>query len=138
MGRSRERRKEDEVPLRDRARTCFRTYRKRAENRWYDLRAFLAGYCNDCPHDAIPGEGGGYPNWRCALRRGHDGQHRFRNYVWDGDDRVDYQPAPVRPGQMPPSQPWERHMTLTRRQERAVKRWDEEQRARILARAGHL
>lgn len=98
-----------------------RIWRKRAVNRWYDLRALLAGYCNHNPYNPIPGEGGGYAHWRCALRRGHDGMHRSRNYVWDSTGRTEYLPVPH--WRDMPQQPWERSMTLTVRQDRQLDRW---------------
>lgn len=39
----------------------------RTQNRWHDLLAAFAGYCNDRPQKTgVPGEGGGYRDWRCA------------------------------------------------------------------------
>jgi hypothetical protein len=106
--------------------------RHRITNRWHDLRAVLAGYCNHRPWSPIPGDGGGYAHWRCALTRGHDGLHRARNYVWSDDGRTDYVPVPIdRPM---PDQPWSRHMTPTRRQARAGRRWQAEQVAAMRAR----
>lgn len=101
----------------------------RTQNRWYDLRAVLAGYCNDrSQKTGVPGEGGGYRDWRCALRRRHDGMHRTGNYVWEDDGKVTYLPAPHGSGKEA-HQPrkWRRHMTPTMRQARNWKRWDEEQ-----------
>lgn len=97
----------------------------RTQNRWWDLRAFLAGYCNDCPSKSgVPGEGGGYSFWRCALRRGHDGDHRSKNYTWDQHGKTTY--APLRKH---PWQPWERTPTSTIRQTRNHRRWQAEQSA---------
>ncbi|MFI6333249.1 hypothetical protein ACIBBG_33980 [Micromonospora chersina] len=98
-----------------------RIWRRRAVNRWYDLRAVLAGYCNNQPYPAIPGEGGGYAHWRCALKRGHEGMHRPRNYVWNAGGHTDNLPIPH--GQPGVDQPWERSMTMTRRQDRQRDRW---------------
>lgn len=41
---------------------------------------------------------GGYRHWRCGRRRGHDGPHRFVNYVWpsDGLGEVEYDPIDPR------------------------------------------
>lgn len=98
----------------------------RTQNRWHDLRAALAGYCNDRPvKTGIPGEGGGYSFRRCALRRGHDGDHRARNYTWDQHGKTAY--APTRKC---PSQPWDRNPTATIRQTRNHRRWQAEQSVR--------
>ncbi|CAM5602223.1 hypothetical protein [Streptomyces coeruleorubidus] len=95
----------------------------RTQNRWWDLRATLAGYCNDRPvKTGVPGETNGYAHWRCALKRGHDGLHRYRNAVWLSGCRVDHEPV-----DMPPGQPWERAATPTIRQARNARRWHEEQ-----------
>lgn len=94
----------------------------RLQNRWHDVRAILAGYCNDCPWRADPADGGGYRNWRCALKRGHKGMHRSRNYVWDEAGRTDY--APMRDF---PQQPWGRNMTPTMRQARQMGDWQQRQ-----------
>ena len=99
----------------------------RIQNRWHDARAVLAGYCNDRPQrTGVPGEGGGYRNWRCALKRRHDGMHRTGNYVWTGDGTVTYLPAPHGSGKEA-HQPWQRSMTPTMRQARNWRRWDEQQ-----------
>lgn len=104
--------------------------RRRAANRWYDLLAVLHSYCNDRSRKTgLPGQGDGYVHWRCALRRGHGGLHRSRNYVWDNWGAAEYAPVDDMP-----NQPWERHMVRTRRQERLLRRWDEEQYRQILAR----
>ena len=101
--------------------TRLHIWRKRAVNRWYDLRATLAGYCNHRPYSPIPGEGGGYAHWRCSLPRRHEGMHRSRNYVWSVDGRTNYLPVPH--GVRMPRQPWERSMTPTSRQARERDRW---------------
>lgn len=62
---------------------------------WLDVRAWWKGYCNDCPARPDPGQGGGYSFWRCALKRGHDGLHRARNYVWTDDGGCEYMPVPI-------------------------------------------
>ncbi|MFJ9740856.1 hypothetical protein [Streptomyces sp. NPDC101166] len=99
----------------------------RSQNRWHDLLAHLAGYCNDRPQKTgIPGQGGGYRSWRCALKRRHDGMHRTGNYVWTDDGTVSYLPAPNGSGKEA-HQPWQRNMTPTMRQARNWKRWDEDQ-----------
>lgn len=103
-------------------RAYVRTSYYRAVNRWRDLLAVCSGYCNDRPWSPIPGEGGGYADWRCALRRGHAGLHRARNYTWPwSHGGVDYDPIPV-PGALP-RQPWERYMMPTSRQARAWSRY---------------
>jgi hypothetical protein len=90
------------------------------------MRALLAGYCNDRPRKTgIPGEGGGYSFWRCALQRGHDGDHRSKNYTWDQNGKTEY--APMREF---PCQPWDRTATSTIRQTRNHRRWQAEQSAR--------
>lgn len=92
----------------------------RVVNRWRDLRAALAGYCNHRPSQGYPGGGGGYLHWRCALPAGHAGLHRARNYVWDAEGSTNYLPLP--PGQSC-DQPQDRHPTPTRRQSREAERW---------------
>jgi hypothetical protein len=95
----------------------------RIQNRWRDLLAMLSGYCNDRPVKLnIPGESGGYVHWRCSLKRGHSGKHRFRNSVWNENGKVAHEPVDV-----PPGQPWERAGTPTIRQSRNARRWHEEQ-----------
>ena len=107
----------------------FYRIRFRAGNRWMDMRAVLAGYCNHRPWN-VPGEGGGYSHWRCAHKRGHDGLHRSRNYVWTDDGRTDYVPIDWLPKRPRPAdwadQPWERHVGLTLRQQRRMNRWHRE------------
>ncbi|MEY9995853.1 hypothetical protein ABIE67_007885 [Streptomyces sp. V4I8] len=99
----------------------------RVQNRWHDLLAVLSGYCNDRPQKTgVPREGGGYRNWRCALKRRHDGMHRTGNYVWEADGKVTYLPAPHGSGKEA-HQPWRRDMTPTMRQARNRRHWDEEQ-----------
>lgn len=110
----------------------------RTQNRWHDVRAMASGYCNDCPRkNGLPDEGGGYRHWRCALRRGHDGMHRYRNYVWTGDGATDYLPVPN--GWPMPSQPWDRKHVRTMRQARLDREWHERQHAkrRAARKAGH-
>lgn len=96
----------------------------RTQNRWHDLLAVLAGYCNDRPlKTTVLGEGGGgYTHWRCALRRWHRGVHRARNYVWDQEGQTEYAPIPACP-----SQPWDRNSTPTLRQTRLNRQWRQEQ-----------
>lgn len=117
--------------LRDRLSGLYWRTRHRAENRWYDLRAVLAGYCNNTPWRPEPDRGGGYAFWRCALTRCHDGMHRTRNYVWTDDGRTDYLPVPI--GSDMPAQPWDRNPTLTLRQARARRRWHRRHRAELRA-----
>jgi hypothetical protein len=111
----------------------FRTWR-RTRNRWRDLRAVAAGYCNDCPWRAAPDAGGGYTWWRCGLRRRHGGLHRHNNYVWTDDGRTDYLPIPV--GQPSPRQPRDRDGTPSLRQARERRRWLEARYAVQLRRSG--
>jgi hypothetical protein len=70
----------------------------RSCNRVRDGLARLAGACNRSTWDAGSASwSGGYAHWRCALRRGHEGVHRFENYVWAGPgSRVVFDPLPVR------------------------------------------
>lgn len=111
-------------PIGQRVRYTLHVTRDRLHNRWFDLRARLAGYCNNAPWRPEPDRGGGYAHWRCALRRHRDGLHRFRSYVWDDDGRTDYEPIPIlRVNQPTVQQPWDRKMTGTRRQARARDRW---------------
>jgi hypothetical protein len=112
---------------RERMETAFhqmRLARRRMENRWWDLRAVLAGYCNDRPNKThVPGQGGGWIHWRCALpRRGHGDLHRSLNIVWDSEGKPLHLPV-----SNPPSQPWRRHMVPTRRQQRLLDQWLEQQ-----------
>lgn len=60
---------------------------------YIDVRAWLGGWCNDCP-DRGDMTGGGYGHWRCGWRRHHEGLHRARNYVWTDDGRCSYMPIP--------------------------------------------
>ena len=73
----------------------------RSEFRWayYDLRALLAGGCNDLP-------AGGHGHWRCELHRGHVGMHRFVNYVWSRDGLAIYLPIPEKHLDRAPRCPW--------------------------------
>jgi hypothetical protein len=106
-----------------------RCTKQRLQNRWWDLLAILAGYCNDRPDKTgVPGEGGGWIHWRCALRRGHGDVHRSRNNVWDDQGKPLH--LPVRDH---PAQPWDRHMIRTRRQERLNQQWLERQWAAMRA-----
>lgn len=98
---------------------------RRIKNRWYDLRAVLVGYCNHGCDEF----GGGYSHWRCALKRGHRGFHRARNYVWNEDGRVEYKPIPILSLETTlPQQPWDRDGIRTRRQARRHNRWGERSR----------
>ncbi|MGA5489586.1 hypothetical protein ACPCK1_17740 [Streptomyces pseudogriseolus] len=109
--------------------------RHRIANCTLDTLAVLLGYCNDrSVNSGAPGDGGGYLHWRCALRRGHNGLHRYRNYVWNEQRDVEYAPVPLTESM--PSQPWERHSTHTRRQAREAIEWrkvQDEKRAAIRA-----
>lgn len=97
-----------------------RTAWRQTTNRVLDTLAVLMGYCNDrSVNSGAPGDGGGYLHWRCALRRRHDGLHRYRNYVWNGRREVEYAPVDC----APPSQPFERRSTRTRRQMREEIEW---------------
>lgn len=107
----------------------------RLQNAWWDARAVLAGYCNHCPNSGVPGQGGGYTWWRCALRRGHEGMHRACNYVWSDDGDTSY--LPTRPRQAMPDQPWRRSAgAMTRRQRRNREAWHRQQDAERKARLG--
>lgn len=55
----------------------------RTANRLRDALAVCVGACNA---STWSGEGyvGGYAHWRCMRQRGHQGLHRFNNYVWGG------------------------------------------------------
>lgn len=87
---------------------------RRARNRWFDVLAVAAGYCNDRSNKTGSADDRfGYPHWRCALRNGHRGLHRYRQYAWDADGRVEFIPV-----QRPPAQPWERDGMPTARQVR--------------------
>ncbi len=99
----------------------------RIQNRWWDARAVTSGYCNARSNPTgVPGESAGYTHWRCALKRAHEGKHRFRNAVWGDDLRITHEPV-----QSPPGQPWDRRGTLTLRQERARRHWLEGQWAQM-------
>jgi hypothetical protein len=107
----------------------------RVQNTWWDLRAILAGYCNHCPNNGTPGQGGGYTFWRCALQRRHPGLHRAGNYVWTDDGVASY--LPTRPTQPMPSQPYRRSAgAMTRRQRRNRDTWHRQQDAKRKARLG--
>jgi hypothetical protein len=97
-----------------RARLWWLPMRSELRTAYYDLRARLGGWCNDCP--ARPDHsGGGYAFWRCELRRGHDGLHRAVNYVWSDDGKTSYLPVPPDRGRELPVRersPWSgRHLT---------------------------
>ncbi|MCX5562745.1 hypothetical protein [Streptomyces sp. NBC_00038] len=108
---------------------------EQASNRTLDTLAVLLGYCNDrSVNSGVPGDGGGYLHWRCALRRGHEGLHRYRNYVWNEQRDVEY--APVALADRMPSQPWDRRCIGTRRQFRQAIEWhkiQDEKRAALRA-----
>lgn len=96
---------------------------QRTANRWHDLRAVAAGYCNHRPWHPEPDRSeGGYPHWRCSRRRGHKGYHRSVNYVWLDDLHVEYAPVVDAPGQ-----PWKRYMIPSLRDTRTAKRWVQRQ-----------
>ncbi|WP_052457538.1 hypothetical protein [Streptomyces sp. AcH 505] len=101
----------------------------RVQNRWRDALAVAAGYCNDRPQKTgIPGEGGGYRHWRCALKRRHEGLHRAGNYVWTDDGKTTYLPAPHGSGKEAwQPKKWNRNMTPTMRQSRLWRQWQAEQ-----------
>lgn len=81
---------------------------------YFDLRAWIGCWCNDCPARRDH-TGGGYAHWRCERRRGHDGLHRFVNYVWSADGKADYVPVPPDRGRnrpIPARSPWaSQHLT---------------------------
>lgn len=114
----------------------------RVQNSWQDLFASLAGYCNNCPWTPDPGKSNGYTFWRCALKDGHDGLHRNRNYVWADDGKCSYDPLESFQIQ----QPKERKVTPSRRQSRQRDKWDKENgwdkrsyiRKRRIKRAGQI
>lgn len=72
----------------------------RFKNRIYDGWAVLVGACNKSTWTGLPptGYAGGYSHWRCGRARGHQGSHRFINYVWSGkpDQKVYFDPLPTR------------------------------------------
>jgi len=72
--------------------------RWRVENRLLDVYAVLRGACNASTWDPERADySGGYSHWRCGKRRGHATEHRFMNYVWDGDGSpVRFDPLPLR------------------------------------------
>jgi hypothetical protein len=115
----------------------------RLDNRWRDLRARLAGACNASTWTGEPpiGYAGGYSHWRCGKRRGHrdtkermDSAHRFNNYVWDGDGRVEFAPIdigglndPVWDEILPFAKQTSRRRAIdTRRHSRLRAKWEEE------------
>lgn len=122
------------APLKGRISGLHWRTRHRIGNRYMDARAVLAGFCNDNPFRPTPGEGG-YSFWRCCRKAGHDGRHRFRNYVWETGGRPDHVPedwpTAVDGGYV--DQPRNRYPTLTLRQSRAVDAWH---RARAAQRTG--
>jgi hypothetical protein len=77
----------------------------RTHNRWLDLRANLAGACNDDGWIEAEQDYAGYSHWRCGKARGHTdgldaysgGQrlHRHNNYVWEDGQTSKYVPIPV-------------------------------------------
>lgn len=110
---------------------CHRAAQRTA-NRWHDLRAVAVGYCNHQPWHPNPDRGGGgYPHWRCALKRRHKGYHRYNEYVWLDDLQVQH--APMRGA---PLQPWLRTTCPTMRQERVRRRWDRQAQAQRSIQAG--
>jgi hypothetical protein len=125
-----------EPPLAEIARSEAWQARCRAANRWWDLRAVLAGFCNHRPFRASdPDGGGGYVHWRCDLPRGHDMPHRGGSYVWLAAGATTYLPVP--PGQESPAQPWQRYAVPTRRQARQLGRaFRDRAEKRVAARAG--
>lgn len=56
---------------------------------YFDVRARLGGWCNDCP-----GYAGGkdYGRWRCESKRGHPDPHRHGNFAWDNGGAPQLQP----------------------------------------------
>ena len=67
------------------------------ENGMADARARLTGVCNALASDGTP-RSNGYNFWRCGLDRGHDGEHRFRNYLWSDGENMRYEPGEHLPG----------------------------------------
>lgn len=95
----------------------------RTQNRWWDMRAGLKGFCNHCPWSPDHTRGGGYSFWRCALPRGHKSEHRARSYVWDDEGHTEYSPLEDS-FHLCRDQPWKRQPTLSRRQWRELKKSD--------------
>lgn len=106
----------------------------RTQNRWHDLLAVCVGYCNDCPWRPDPYHGGGYTFWRCALKRGHYGEHRARNYTWDENGDTAYVPVPI--GASMPEQPWDRKPTARRSQQGPGWRRLQREKRRAVRKAG--
>lgn len=51
--------------------------------------------CPSRPTKARGGTNPAYGHWRCERHRGHDGPHRFVNYVWYSPDETHHVPVPV-------------------------------------------
>lgn len=57
--------------------------------------AVCVGACNASTWDG-ESYAGGYAHWRCMRARGHQGVHRFNNYVWGGlSEQIVYAPLEV-------------------------------------------
>lgn len=68
---------------------AWRAYH-RGYNVLHDGLARMSGACN------AETDEGGYAHWRCMKARGHDGRHRFNNYVWASGARPEFVPLEVR------------------------------------------
>lgn len=79
----------------------------------------IRGLCVAAPSGYITG--GAYHFWRCALKHGHDGPHRFQNYVWTDLGTAQYDPLRMM-GDGPNARMTvpvvRRHPVLTRKQKR--------------------
>lgn len=102
----------------------------RAANRLLDLRAVLAGACNESTWDGST-YGNGYAHWRCMKRRGHTEAHRYNNYIWLGGS-AEYVPLNGVSSWWKEELPYSkvtrrRYPTMPRRRQRLQRRWWEEQ-----------
>lgn len=59
---------------------------------WWDLSAWMNGWCNHAPWTARGETSGAQRHWRCQLRTDHLGHHRFKNYTWAEAALVRYNP----------------------------------------------
>lgn len=100
---------------------------------WIDLLAVLAGDCNDkATTGDLDRDTGGWAYWRCALRRGHTGAHRFRHSVWTRTGTFHY-PLPSGRGQRPKAGPSPRRKVLDAAWSQRVRRelWHRRAAARL-------
>lgn len=88
----------------------------------------VRGYCCAAP-SGLP-DSPGYHFWRCGLKHGHDGAHRFVNYLWS-DSAGEKVPAArehysvYAPRDGLGAVRLDRYPTLTRRQKRQRDAWHE-------------